>query len=451
MWNRSCRVTPLTVFCIGFINMGTAQERAERYPSSLVLAYVNIIDVTGGPTKHDMSIVIERDRIKTIAPSRDIQLAPNARIIDGRGKFVIPGLADMHNHLGDGSESEYQRNLPELLRWGVTTVFTPGHSQVDLKIHTKLRTAPSEKTAAWPRFYGVGRSISVKGGHASQYGAFLPKTPDEIPAMIAELKAGRADAIKLIYDDLSHTGRAPLPVMNRDVMAAVIKESHKAGLRAYVHAPQLKYAKDVLRAGADGLVHAICDQLVDQEFISLMKKNHALYITTHSLRRVFADRPAWIDSLEGLDEHHRIPRTVYEEWKTRKWTPTASREQLSYTKNNVRRVFDAGVLVVAGTDSGIPGILMGVSSQMELVVLVEDGLTPVKALRTATLNAAKMLGLEADFGSVTPGKVADLVLLDQDPLKDIRNIRTVHLVVKGGVAYDAQALQGRPAVKLGVP
>jgi imidazolonepropionase-like amidohydrolase len=382
-----------------------------------------------------MSILIEGSRIAAISRASNMKIPRDAQVVDLRGKFVTPGLADMHNHAGNGSETEYQRTLAELFRWGVTTVFSPGHSDPDLKVYTRIRNAPPDQAATWPRFYGVGRSISVKGGHASQYAAFLPETPAEIPSIITRLKTAGADAIKLIYDDLSHTGRTPVPVMRRDVMETIIRESHKAGLKAYVHAPQLKYAKEALRAGADGLVHAVCDQVVDDEFINLMKKNGALYITTHSLRRVFADLPRWVTSLEKFDDRQRIPKAIYETWKSRKFNPISSQEQLSYLKSNLRRVFDADILVVAGTDTGVTGV----SSQMELVVLVQDGLSPAEALRTATINAARMLGREADLGSVAPGKLADLVVLDQNPLQDITNIRTLHLVLKGGRVHDVAA------------
>ena len=107
---------------------------------------------------------------------------------------------------------------------------------------------------------------------------------------------------------------------------------------------------------------------------------------------------------------------------------------------NLKKVNDAGILIVAGTDTSVPGVLLGLSSQAELMLLVEDGLTPMEALRAATVNAAKMLGREDAQGSVSAGKLADLVLRDGDPLADIRNVRRVYRVVKGGVVYDPAEL-----------
>ena len=435
----------LGLFSLTFIaTTAIAQNRAvaQTRGQPIVLANVNVVDTAGGTTENKMSILIVGDRIEAVAPLKELKVPRSARVIDCRDKFVMPGLADMHHHLGDGFniQRNFKRNLAEMLRWGFTTIFSPGHSETDLASYTQLRTESRENGIGLPRFYGVGRSISVEGGHASDRGAFLPQVPEDVPRIIAEQKAAGADAIKLIYDDLAHAGLA-LPTMRPDVMAAIVRESHKAGLKAYVHAPQLKYAKEVLRAGADGLVHAIIDAPVDDDFIALMKNNQALYVTTHSVRRAFLDLPRWADSQEKLDVHRRIPQAVYDNLKRRRSSVASSPEQYGYLKGNLRKVYDAGILVVAGTDTAVPGVLLGISSQMELVALVEDGLTPHEAVRAATVNAAKMLGREADLGAVKAGKMADLLILDKDPLKDISNIRFIHLVLKGGLVYEASALR----------
>jgi imidazolonepropionase-like amidohydrolase len=119
------------------------------------------------------------------------------------------------------------------------------------------------------------------------------------------------------------------------------------------------------------------------------------------------------------------------------FTNTAfARSHLPIQKANLEKVFDAGVPVVLGTDTGFTGVLLGISTQIELELLVEGGLTPGDALRAATINAARMIGREQDFGTVEPGKFADLVILDADPLADIRNVTRIHRTLKGGVEFD---------------
>ena len=270
----------------------------------------------------------------------------------------------------------------------------------------------------------------------------VPKTPQEAREQVRQLKAAGVDAVKFIVEDLHWHGR-DVPVMSRDVMRAIIDEAHALELKAYAHAPGLQHAKDVLRAGGDGLVHSVVDAPVDDDFIELMRKNRASYTTTLSLFAAFTDIEAWMQRLDALDHRRVIPRAVYARYRS----PEGARRYYEVFKtvasgvplnvrHNLRAVADAGLLVVAGTDTNVSGVLMGISSQMELLLLVEAGLTPAEALRAATINAARMLGREAEQGTVDAGKLADLVVLDADPLVDIRNVTRLHRVVKDGVIFD---------------
>ena len=413
----------------------------------VVISGATVIDGTSRNPIRGAVIVIEGNRIKQVGAKNRIKLPKNAQALDVRGKFVIPGLADMHQHLGngfflrgEGGPQDAKQNLAQMLAWGFTTIFSPGSSSF-----TSLKSLANKDDAPLPRFFGVGRGITVKGGHASApvFHSYLPDTPDEARANVREIKTAGADAIKFFYDDGARDGRNPVPMMKPEVMQAVIDEAHKLGLKTYVHATNLRQAKDVLRAGGDGLAHAVVSEPVDDEFIGLMKKNHAIYITTHSLFNALAEIAAWMQRLEALDERGVIPKEVYERFKSPEGVNSYygtfgkfNQARLQYLKTNLRKVFDAGILVVAGTDTGVPGLLLGVSSQMELVLLVENGLKPEEALRTATLNAAKMLGREKCQGTVEEGKVADLLILDADPFADIRNIRRIHRVMKAGMVYD---------------
>ena len=413
----------------------------------VVISGATVIDSTYHDPIGDAVIVIEGNRIKQVGAKNRIKPPKNAQMIDSHGKFVIPGLADMHQHLGNGyflrgqgGPQDAQQNLAQMLAWGFTTIFSPGSSNF-----TSLKALANKDDSPMPRFFGTGRVITVKDGHGSApvFHSYLPDTPGEARANVREMKMAGGDAIKFIYDDGARDGRKPVPMMKPEVMQTIIDEAHKLGLKAYAHATNLQQAKEVLRAGGDGLAHAIVSEPVDDEFIGLMKRNRALYITTHSLFNGLADIAAWMQRLEALDERGIVPKEVYERFKNPegvnsyysifgKFNPA----RLQYLKTNLRKVFDAGILVVAGTDTGVPGVLLGISSQMELVLLVEDGLKPAEVLGTATLNAAKMLGREKYQGTVEEGKFADLSILDADPFADISNIRRIHRVIKAGVVYD---------------
>ena len=248
------------------------------------------------------------------------------------------------------------------------------------------------------------------------------------------------DAIKLAYDDMSWATKQSIPVLKQDVMEAIISEAHAVGLKAYVHAPLLKYAKEVLRAGADGLIHGIISEPVDSEFIDLMKKNRAVYVSTLSLYEACADIRAWTRRLSEFDERG----TMKQMWTV--WANPASARQFeafyngtAYTavrmpivRANLKQLFQAGIPIVSGTDTGFAGVVLGVSSVMEIVLHVEAGLPAQAALQAATINAAKMTGREKDLGTVEVGKLADLVVLDADPLANMSNLRKIAFVLKGG-------------------
>src|SRR4030095_12678856 len=178
---------------------------------------------------------------------------------------------------------------------------------------------------------------------------------------------------------MSWVVKQPIPMLRPEVMAAVVDEAHKQGLKAYVHAPILKYAKDALRAGADGFVHGIVSDPIDDEFIELMKKNRAVYVSTLSLFEACADMSAWTRRLADFDQHGTV-KTTLDFWKT----PDAVRQfqaiynRTSYVterrpllKRNLMRGLAAGVPVVTGTDTGFPGVVAGVSSLAEPVLHVE--------------------------------------------------------------------------------
>jgi imidazolonepropionase-like amidohydrolase len=423
--------------------------------AAVVLNHITVIDVAGATARRDMAVVIRGSRISAVGRADAIQIPQGAEVIDLTGKFLIPGLVDMHNHLGPAENipgpprpgqappRDTRSYLTQMLALGFTSVFATSHS--DLSEHADLRRSASDHEAPIARYFGVGKGSTAPGGHASQprFGGYVPSNLDEARANVRELAAVGVDAVKLVYSDQAHTGRPPLPVMRADIMQAIIAAAHANRLKAYVHAPTLRHAKEVLRAGADGLVHSVADAPIDDEFIGLMRKNGATYTTTLALYTSFVDVSAWMRRLRAADHRKVVSSDVYDRYLSTEgareyhaFFGVLPPENLGHAKANARRIFDAGIPVLAGTDTGVTGVFLGVASQVELELLVEAGLTPAQALRTATVNPARALGRESDFGAVEPGRVADLVVLDGDALSDIRNITKVHRVIKGGVVHD---------------
>ncbi len=425
-------------------------------PTTVIIG-ATLIDGTDRPPIKDAVVVIEGSRIGRIGSRSKMKLPDKAARVEAPGKFIIPGLADMHNHLGEGTfsfsegPSDFKKNLNRLLSWGFTTVFDQGIP--DLKSFADLKTAAAEDAAPYPHFFGVGVRFAAKGGHGSSFGAYTPETPEDARAAVRELKAVKVDAVKLVYDNLSYVTTQLRPMLKADVMAAIIDEAHQQGLKAYAHAPILNHAKAVLRAGADGLVHGIISDPIDDEFITLMKRNRAVYITTHGIFEAAADIGGWARREAAFDERGLVAREVFElgmnpatvkQWEARLDNISYARAKLPILRSNLRKVSNAGILVVAGSDTSSAGsgtgVVLGLASQLELTLLVEAGLKPQEAIRAATINAARMIGREQDLGSVEPGKLADLVILDANPLDDIRHIRNIYRVIKGGVVHNPAQL-----------
>ena len=288
----------------------------------VVISGATIISGTGRSLIKDAVIVIEGNRIKQVGAKSKIKMPKRAQVIDATGKYVIPGLADMHIHPGNGfslqiqgvaERPNFKNDCAQMLAWGFTTVFST--SGPGLGDFAELRDFANRDDSPMPRFFVVGLTFSTKGGHASRLAIFLPETPDEARIKVHELKAAGVDAIKLIYDDMASV-RVPIPMMKPEVMRAIIDEAHKQNLKAYVHALGLQHAKEALRAGVDGLVHAVVDEPVDDEFIALMKKNRAVYVTTHALYNAFVDIEAWMRKLENMDERGIVPKETYERFKS---------------------------------------------------------------------------------------------------------------------------------------
>jgi len=425
------RLRVLSTFLLLFI---TIDARAQGVK---VITGVTVIDGTAREPIKDAVIVIDGSRIREVGPARTITLPSGATTIDAQGKFVIPGLADMHNHHLTGGlnfgRQDLKRNLQRLLTSGVTTTFS---MSADSASFADLKRAAAGDSAPYPRFYGVGPGFATLGG-------YRPNTPAEARDLVRRLKSENVDAIKIAYDDMSWATTQAIPALNPNVMAAIISESHVVGLKAYVHAPILKYAKEALRAGADGLVHGIVSDPVDEEFIALMKKNGAVYISTLSLFEACADIRGWTRRLEAFDQKGTL-KAMWTEWAN----PASLRQfeaiynntsyvtkRMPIVRANLKQVSQAGIPIVAGTDTGFPGVVLGVSSVMEIVLHVDAGLSPQAAIQAATISAAAMTGHEKELGTIEAGKLADLVVLDADPMADISNLRRIYRVIKGGVVY----------------
>lgn len=424
-------------------NLGWGQSRP-----TLVLRGAAIVNLDSARVDTGRVVIIVGSQISQVVDAAHFRRPRGSRELDLPGQYLIPGLSDMHNHLGFGvlgtDTSSETGNLQGLLTWGITTVLNTGDYDNDSMVVLK-RLARVDSTRL-PHYFSVGSVFGAKGGWGGW--GHAPTTPEEARADVRELKRLGADAVKLIYDDMSWLRTRPMPMLSPDLMRAIIDEAHRQGLKALVHAPILGYAKEVLRAGADGLVHGIISEPVDSEFLYLLKRNSATYTSTLTVYEACAHLDVATQRLQAFDREGRIPAAIYDSlrsasslarWK-QMWDRTAYVErQLPIVRANLKAVAGSGIPVLIGSDTGVPGVLRGIASQFEYVLSVEAGLTPVEALRAGTIGAAAALGRQGELGRIRAGAQADLLALYGDPEHDIANVHRIAHILRGGRIYDASA------------
>jgi len=231
---------------------------------------------------------------------------------------------------------------------------------------------------------------------------------------VQKLKALGVDAIKVARDDLTWASTRAMPLMPAEVLQALVDEAHRLQLKVYVHAPQLARAREALRAGVDGLLHGIVDEPIDQDFMALLKKNGAPYVPTLGMFEDVADVSAFARRQSPYwDQLGLQPPAIYSAYisgfgvqlfQTLLNNSVSTKQHLPVLRANLKQVFDAGIPIVMGTDTGFFGVLLGVATPLEMELMVEAGLKPADVIRAATINAARMIGRENEQGTIEAGR-----------------------------------------------
>lgn len=409
------------------------EPASDGPPGEGVLAFTGarIIDGTGAPPVEDGVLLVWDGRIHAVGPAGTVDVPQGAREIDLGGRTLIPGLINGHGHVGSipglPSAEEYTREVLEeqllrYARYGVTTVVSLGGDGPE---GVELRE--EQEAATW----GPARSRLYVAGPVLD-----PATPEEVPALLDEVAALGVDWVKIRVDD--QLGQRP--PMSPEVYGAVIREAHARALPLAAHIVRLEDAKGILRAGGDLLAHSVRDLPVDQELISMLRDAGVCLsptITREISTFAFAERPDFFDDSFFLAHSDaEMARMLEEPARQRQFRESAGgaywRAQLPLAEDNMKVLADAGIPLAFGTDSGPFGRFQGYFEHVEMERMTRAGLTPEQVLLSATRDAARCLRLP-DVGTLEPGKRADFVVLNADPLADIRNAREIKSVWVGGM------------------
>jgi imidazolonepropionase-like amidohydrolase len=426
----------------------------------VVILGATLIDGTGRPAIKNAAIVIENGRIRDAGPRGNVRIPANVRTIDGKDKFVIPGLIDAHVHFFQSGDIYTRPDVIDLtklrpyrteLDWikerlpvtfarylasGITGVVDVGGPMWNYDVRD---IAGNTKIA--PRVAVAGPLISTYVPPALQTTPDPPiikaTSPEHARELVRRQLDRKPDLIKIWF---IHRPGENLEEQSA-IVRATIDESHTRGFRVAVHATELLTAKIALQAGADVLVHSVTDRLVDNEFINLVKKNDVLYMTTLVVEEGYREVLNQEVRLTDIEQKLGDPQVIAS-WSELGKIPPADipgglrrrqpREARPIAFQNLALLDSAGVRIVGATDAGNIGTLHGPALHREFELMVEAGIRPMEVLISATKNAAAVMGRQGELGTLEKGKLADLLVLDADPLVDIKNARRISRIMKAG-------------------
>ncbi|MBM4187590.1 MAG: amidohydrolase family protein [Gemmatimonadetes bacterium] len=448
---------------------GKASVPSVQQPSAVAFVRVTVVDVERGALVPDQTVVVEGNRISVVGPSQTTSVPARARQIDGRGKFLIPGLWDMHVHAATPWFGEYF--MPLMVAHGVTAVrdmFTTAEAVAEWRRRVTSGQWHGPRVAAFGQL--------VDGAPPIWPGSVVATTPDDGIRIVDSMKAAGATFVKVYSRLLPETFRA------------IAERSKAVGIPFAGHVPSLVRPEEAARLGMQTIEHLQqamqgCSAAEEETLVQsaaavrspkawdsagrLSREMAERVLASfdadrcRALGRAFAASGTWmvptftvLRSISKLDDSTLaadsrlayIPGFLKSGWdpkvdfRFRMLTSADwARRRLVYARQlEIARIFrEVGVRFVAGTDLANPHIFPGSSLHDELAIFVSVGFTPSEALRAATSEPARLLGMSERLGTIAAGKLADLVLLDADPLEDIENVRRVAVVVADGRVLDA--------------
>jgi imidazolonepropionase-like amidohydrolase len=412
----------------------TAPEAQAPRPAGGLTAIVGarLFDGTGSAPVEDAVVVVEGDRIRAAGGRAAVPVPREADVVDAKGQLLTPGLVDVHCHINQLPE-DMKRYWIAQLRWGVTTMRSAGNDKPGT---VPLFRQTRDGTLRAPRSYTAGQGFNVSGPYPGAP-TFHPTTPEEARENVRNLKAQNVDFIKIWMTT---------PKFPPDVIAAIVDEGRRQGIPIVSHVTDVASLRQLADQGVTDFLHNPVDQPVTPELVAYARAKKLTFAPT--LANV--ESPWFYYEHPDILNMPRLQDALYPRGKAM-LADAARREQTLSSPDLARRkarlreqtypfikaMSDAGVRVVTGTDCGAEASQttpFGHATHREIQMFVEAGLSPLAALRAATLDAARVLtrSEDPDYGSIRAGKAADLVLFDADPTVAIENTIRIGRVMRAG-------------------
>ncbi len=471
-----------SLFALLVLFLSLSIVRSSVGQDAIVIDGGTLIDVVTGGINPDSRVVINGGVITHVG--RDVDIPAGAMVIDAAGKYIIPGLADMHVHFSLGLpqpriDDETKIVLHRLLYYGVTSVLNLGASDGssdNIKTYRQLIDATS---IAGPYIYGTGGHINIPGTHPIET-IFPPhvrdfadklvlETPLDSPAdltaigiaislvrteaaarkAVRERATGGMNAIKITIERGPTEFGNHHPIMPDSIITAIVDEAEKYGLPVFAHVSSLVEFEAARRCGVSGIVHAVAEPPYPSvSAIAEMVRSNFYVMPTLALYETFI---RYLEDEQLLNDSFLLNAITDNEisiYRDAGFLDAVPEDSLKlwrwYNEQTIASIGDmheAGVNIVAGTDVGNPMVFAGWAIHLELQKLVDAGLSPLEALRSATIRAAAMISKEMEFGSIEVGKRGDVLILDANPLENIANTKRISTVIANGRVVQRDALQ----------
>lgn len=434
-----------TGIAVLLVALPSAQQPGTRL---IAIRGVTLIDGTGRAPVANATVVIDGERI--VDAGAHAVVPAGAQVIDGTGKFLMPGLIDAHIHLRGGNtggrgsgtvtpemEQGAIRALHSYLYAGVTTVFDAGNRPDFIM---GLRDKERSGAIVAPRIFATGGTVASPNGHGGPY--HIEAWPGD-RKLLDEHLSTKPDLVKIGQDEHGWGTRPQINQLPEELLEKIIRYYHSKGLRITIHVSNERNAIEAIYAGADTLAHPIIQAPMSDQYVNMMRVKRVPTVSTLTIGEnysrladhpEFLDQPLYRDTLEPA-ERQRLKTEESAKQKENRWAAWM-KVMTPVAQDNMKRLNEAGKdIVAAGTDQS-----SGPAMHRELELLAGAGISPADVIVIATRNAARALGKLEDLGTIEAGKLADLVMVKADPTKDIHNAKLVDTVIKNGRVIDRAKL-----------
>jgi imidazolonepropionase-like amidohydrolase len=402
-----------------------------------------------GRTIENGALLVEGGTVTRVGAKGSVAAPAGAMRVDLTGKTIMPGMVLAHGHIGylrgtTFARENYTRDnlidhLKRYLYYGVVAMMSTGTDPGDLPF--EIRNSPHPGALFRTAGAGLAAPDASTGNLAMRGVPYGVTTEDEARRDVRELAAKKPDFVKIWVDDRNGTVQKLSPALYR----AIIDEAHKHGLRVIVHVYYLADARDLVEAGADGFLHLVRDEEMDEALVKRMKAKH-VFVTPNlstSEAGTYSNKPAWLDDpLLAESATPAMIKKVADVYAARSGGAARTAATASYQKQqrSVARLAAAGVTIALGDDTGIENTFYGYGDHHELELMVEAGMTPMQVIVASTKTSAELLKLDG-LGTLARGKSADFIVLDANPVENIGNTKKIAKVYQRGVEVDRDALR----------